>query len=79
MAKHSAYYQLQKIPNNHDLKEIKQTISSIPGVISVAVGDGKDMVSVDFDSTGTTTARIGKKLQGLGHDAMLQCEEKHIM
>lgn len=79
MAKASVYFTLDKTADKHVAKEIKQELAGIPGVLSVAVGDGKDTVSVDFDNTGTSAQRIEKMLCGMGLDVRLQSEKTHVM
>lgn len=51
-SKASAYFTLEEISNKHDVKAIKRELDTLPGVLSVSIGDDSKRVAVDFDTTG---------------------------
>lgn len=67
MANASAYYVLDKVDGKHDVKEIKQALSTLPGVTSVSVNASTNQIAVDFDTTGVQSARIQKQLEKAGY------------
>lgn len=54
MSKGSAYFQISHIAGNHDTKELKQELDTIPGVLSVSVNVEKNTLGVDYDNAGVT-------------------------
>ena len=64
--KTSAYFTVQGISGKHDVKEIKRGLDTLPGVLSVSVGDD-GRVAVDFDTTGIQSGRIEKQLADMGY------------
>lgn len=62
MAQESIYFTLTDMVDSRKALSIKQELCKMPGVYSVVVGDGRDTVGIDFDSTGTTAQRIEKAL-----------------
>ena len=79
MPKETAYYNLDVISGKHDVKELKKTIGSVPGIISVSVNAEKDSLAVDFDSTGIDGELIEKKLDQLGYKIKSDNFEEHVM
>ena len=69
MAKESAYFTVGGISGKHDVKEIKRGLDTLPGVLSVSVGDG-GRVAVDFDTTGVQSGRIQKQLADMGYPVL---------
>ena len=69
MEKESACFTVGGISGKHDVKEIKRGLDTLPGVLSVSVGDG-GRVAVDFDTTGTRRDRIGKQLAEMGYPVL---------
>lgn len=73
MANASAYYVLDKVDGKHDVKKIKQTLGTLPGVTSVSVNASTNQIAVDFDTTGVQSSRIEKQLEKAGYTI---CETK---
>lgn len=70
MAKASVYYTLNKVDGKHDVKEIKRTLDTLPGVESVSVNGESGYVAVDFDTTGVLSERIQKQLEKAGFEVL---------
>lgn len=73
MSKESVCFTVGRIAGKHDVKEIKQVLSALPGVSSVSIGEGSDRVAVDFDTTGIQIDRIRKQLEKSGYEI---CDRK---
>ena len=69
MTKANACFTVGGINGKHDVKEIKQGLDTLPGVLSVTVND-ENRVSVDFDTTGVQSDRIGKQLADMGYQVV---------
>lgn len=79
MSKQSAYFAVPDFLSGHDAKEVKRSLAALPGVLSVAVGDNRDAVSVDYDSTGTDAGRIEKALRAFSGGIRLETVDEHLM
>lgn len=79
MSKASAYFTLNNINDKHDVKAIKRELDALPGILSVSVSGDSKCVSVDFDTTGVQSERIGKQLQKMGYEILDSKTEAHIM
>ena len=79
MSKASVYFTLNKIDGKHDVKEIKQGLDALPGVVSVSVNDGSGRVAVDFDTTGLQSDRIRKQLEKMGYVIRDSYSDNRIM
>jgi copper chaperone CopZ len=77
--KASAYFSVDHVGGSHAEKEIKRELGTLPGVNSVSISDETGNIAVDFDSTGVSTERIGKKLSELGYDIRSVSLAKHTM
>ncbi len=69
MEKESACFTVGGISGKHDVKEIKRGLDTLPGVLSVSIGDG-GRVAVDFDTTGVQSGRIQKQLADMGYPVL---------
>ena len=69
MAKESACFTVGGISGKHDVKDIKRGLDTLPGVLSVSVGDD-GRVAVDFDTTGVQTERIERQLAEMGYQVL---------
>lgn len=69
MSKESAYFQLSALSGTHDTKELKRELDAFHGVLSVSVNTEKNLLAVDYDSTGVTCDRLEKRLKQLGYQA----------
>ena len=78
MMKANACFTVGGISGKHDVKEIKQGLDTLPGVLSVTVSN-ESRVSVDFDTTGVQSDRIGRQLEKMGCEIMDSKTEDHIM
>lgn len=67
MSKESAYFQISDITGNHDSKQLKRELGTLHGVLSVSVNTEKNSLAVDYDNTGVTIDRLGKRLKQLGY------------
>lgn len=70
MKKVSAYFTLGNTGGKHGVKEIKQGLDTLPGVVSVSVSSSSNQVAVDFDATGVQKERIEKQLQKMGYEVL---------
>ena len=70
MAKASAYFHLDEVPDKHGEKAIKRELDTLPGVLSVSVSGDTGRVAVDFDTTGVQAGRIGGQLEKLGYQVL---------
>ena len=69
MTQANACFTVGGISGKHDVKEIKQGLDTLPGVLSVTVNN-ENRVSVDFDTTGVQSDRIGKQLADMGYQVV---------
>lgn len=79
MAKASVYFTLGDFNDKHDVKAIKRELDTLPGVLSVSIGDGSDRVAVDFDTTGVQSDRIGQRLEKMGYQILASKTENRIV
>lgn len=79
MSKQSAYFNVPEISNKHEVKEIKNSLAKIRGVLSVSVNTEKDTVAVDYDDSGTDAEKLSRQMKHLGVDAKLFDQQSHIM
>lgn len=77
--KASAYFNVDNEVTNHAVKELKQSLGAIPGVLSVSVSSQTGAVAVDYDTTAPSVERIGQTLRELGYDVSSISLDKHIM
>ncbi|MCI6925663.1 MAG: heavy metal-associated domain protein [Butyricicoccus porcorum] len=67
MSKNSAYFSVSSLNGMHDLKRIRQEIDrTCDGVLSVAVGLDRNVVTIDFDDTGVTPQKLRHCLTNMG-------------
>lgn len=67
MSKHSISFSVPALNGKHDLKAIKRELDRhCPGVLSVAVGLDRNVVSVDYDDTGVTPQQLHDCLSTMG-------------
>jgi copper chaperone CopZ len=79
MSKESAYFKINNLSGNHDVKQIKQVLDTLPGIISVSVNLEKSSVAVDFDNTGVMHSQIENRLNTLGFNITADKAENHVM
>lgn len=79
MSKESAYFKINNMSGNHDVKQIKQVLDTLPGIISVSVNLEKSSVAVDFDDTGVMYSQIENRLNTLGFKITADKAENHKM
>lgn len=79
MSKASVYFTLNSVDEKHDVKQIKKTLDTLPGVLSVSVNGGSNQVAVDFDTTGVQCARIRKQLEKSGFEILDSKLDGHSM
>ncbi len=79
MSKESAYFQISHITGNHDTKELKQELDTIPGVLSVSVNVERNTLGVDYDNAGVTCDQLEKRLVKSGYQVKSCKTENHIM
>ena len=68
MSKASIYFTLRNVDGKHDVKDIKKTLDTLPGVESVSVNAETGSVAVDYDTTGVLSDRIQKQLEKAGYE-----------
>ena len=64
----SIYFDIDNIIGKKELKQIKQGISSLPGIKSVSVNTKNNRVSIDYDNTGIEDRQIKNKIDELGFE-----------
>jgi copper chaperone CopZ len=79
MSKESAYFIISNFSSKHDVKQIKQVLDTLPGIISVSVNLEKSSVAVDFDNTGVMHSQIENRLNTLGFNITEGKSENHVM
>jgi copper chaperone CopZ len=79
MSKQSAYFRIPDLSGDHGSKDIKQSIDSIRGVISVSVNASTNKVAVDYDSTGTSCDSIKNVIEKAGYTAQLIANQDNTM
>lgn len=68
MASESAYFIVNSVHGKHDVKELKRELDTLHGVSSVSVNAEKNLVAVDYDSSGTSYDAIEHKLNEIGYE-----------
>ncbi len=79
MSKATAYFSVERLDGEHDVKQIKRELDSLRGVISVGVNKEENTISVDFDTTGPSHKGLQDKLIELGYNITDTRFENHIM
>lgn len=79
MAKESSYFTLKNEIGKHDMKNIKQELDKIDGILSVSVNIDKSLVAVDYDNSGIDHQYIQNKLNNLGFEMLKASNEEHVM
>lgn len=68
MSNESAYFIVQSIHGRHGIGEIKRELDTLHGVSAVSVNAEKNLVAVDYDSSGTSYDAIEHKLNAMGFE-----------
>lgn len=80
MSKNSAYFSVTSLNGKHDLKRIKSELDRMcPGVLSVAVGLDRNVVTVDYDDTGVSPEKLQNCLSSMGFCVTDSKLEGHTM
>ena len=79
MAKESSYFTLKNEIGKHDMKNIKQELDKIDGILSVSVNIDKSLVAVDYDNSGIDHQHIQNKLNNLWFEMLKASNEEHVM
>lgn len=77
MSGENAVFIASSIYGKRDLKEIKQTLDALHGVTSVSVNTAHDLVSVDYDSSGTSYDEIEHCLNTMGFEIAADASTIH--
>lgn len=75
MSNESAYFIVQSVKGRHGVSEIKRELDALHGVSSVSVSAEKNLVAVDYDSSGTSYDEIEHKLNSLGFEIAADASE----
>lgn len=67
MTSESAYFMVEGIHGKSDIKAVKKKLDALHGVTSVSVREGKNLVAVDYDSSGTSYDEIEHSLNQMGY------------
>ena len=67
MAHLSAYFSLDQVDGQHNVKAIKSGLDTLPGVLSVSVNAASGKVAVDYDDSGVTMEALQNKIDQLGY------------
>lgn len=68
MSQESANFIVEKVHGKHDFQEIKKQLDQIHGVSCVNVISQHNLVSVDYDSSGTSYDEIENRLNKMGYE-----------
>ncbi len=79
MSKASVYFTSGNPDGKHNVKDIKQELDMLPGVLSVSVSDSSNQVAVDFDITGVRSRRIQTQPEKMGYQVLDSNLDNHIM
>lgn len=79
MSKASVYFTPGNPDGKHNVKDIKQELDMLPGVLSVSVSDSSNQVAVDFDITGVRSRRIQTQPEKMGYQVLDSNLDNHIM
>lgn len=79
MSKNSVYFSLSDVDGKRGAKELKKSIGSMRGVLSVSVNSQKNNIAVDYDSSGVNPEQIEEKINELGWKISSSKEQDHIM
>ena len=77
--KASAYFTVGDLGGKHAAKELKRTLDTLGGVISVSVSQISGSIAVDYDTTGESCEKIQKTISDLGYDVLDVRLEQHTM
>lgn len=77
--KASAYFTIDELGGKHGVKELKQELDTMTGIISVSVSEKTNSVAVDYDTTGENSERIEKKIKDLGYGIVDVRRDEHLM
>ena len=77
--KASAYITIDELGGKHGVKELKQELDTMTGIISVSVSEKTNSVAVDYDTTGENSERIEKKIKDLGYGIVDVRRDGHLM
>ena len=66
MSHQSAYFNLDRVDGNHDVKALKKGLDELTGVTSVSINRRSGQLAVDYDSTGVDHAQIQRRIEELG-------------
>lgn len=67
MSQESAYFIVENISENHDVKEVKKILDQFHGIRSVSINPKNHLVAVDYDSSGISYEKIERSLSKIGH------------
>lgn len=68
MARESAYFIINNVDGKHDVGQIKQQLDTLHGVTSVSFSPKRQIVAVDYDSSGTSYDKIEHCINRLGFE-----------
>ena len=68
MSQESANFIVEKVHGNHDFQQIKKQLDRIHGACCVNINDQHNLVSVDYDSSGTSYDEIENRLNKMGYE-----------
>lgn len=71
MSKQSVYLKIDDLSNDHTVKEIKEVVDEIRGIISVSVSRKDSKIAVDYDDTGTNSNEIANAIMDMGYNVSI--------
>lgn len=75
MANETANLIVENVSGKHDVKEIKRELDAIHGVTSVSVNEQRNLVCVDYDSSGASYDEIEHCLNTMGFSVAADASE----
>ena len=67
LSKKSIYFKVDKLNNDDNVKQIKEGVEHLDGIISVSVNKKDSKISVDYDDMGTNLSEIANTLIDMGY------------
>ncbi|MGX8710013.1 MAG: heavy-metal-associated domain-containing protein [bacterium] len=79
MAKASAYFDIENMAGQRDVRTIQKELDTLQGVLSVSANTRTGRVAVDYDTTGVEQGRIADTLRRLGYQIRAEKNKDHVM
>lgn len=68
MPREKADFIIENVYDSHKVEEVKQVINALHGVSSVVVDQTHNLVSIEYDSSGTSYDQIENQINKMGFE-----------